>query len=148
MAGEIIAFLRLLRLFPAIIATITSPEFLALKIARTLCVLLQKDDLWHLLFIVCRALYAPMRVLRLADTKTPGMDKLYYYLRCTDEMLKKFLPQLNDLTKTVFTESMKEFLKEAKKSDGDEEEDEVSSSDDEDDVTDADPSSLPFSELV
>ena len=124
-AGEIIGFFRLFRLRPAIIATITSPEFLALKIARPLCALLQKDDLWHLLFIVCQALYDPMWVLRLADTKTPGMDNIYYYLRRTDEMLKKFLPQLNELTKTVFTESMKDFLKETHKSDGDDKEEEV-----------------------
>ena len=36
-------------------------------------------------------LYAPMRVLRLADQKTPSMDKLYYYVCQTDVNLSKYI---------------------------------------------------------
>ena len=36
---------------------------------------------------MCRALYAPMRVLRLADQKSAAMDKLNYYVLQTDRML-------------------------------------------------------------
>jgi hypothetical protein len=36
---------------------------------------------------MCRALYAPMRVLCLADQKMPAMDKLNYYVLQTDRML-------------------------------------------------------------
>ena len=36
---------------------------------------------------MCRALYAPMQVLRLADQKSPAMDKLYYNVLQTDRML-------------------------------------------------------------
>ncbi len=41
---------------------------------------------------MCRALYAPMRVLRLADQQVPGMEKLYYYVLKTDQMLLRWLP--------------------------------------------------------
>ena len=36
-------------------------------------------------------MYAPMRVLRLADQKKPAMDKLFYYVSQTDRMLPKYL---------------------------------------------------------
>ncbi len=38
------------------------------------------------------ALYAPMRVLRLADQQVPGIEKLYYYILQTDRMLLRWLP--------------------------------------------------------
>ncbi len=41
---------------------------------------------------MCRALYAPMRVLRLADQEVLGMEKLYYYVLQTDRMLLRWLP--------------------------------------------------------
>ena len=49
------------------------------------------DDFWKYLFVMCRALYAPMRVLRLADQKSPAMDKLYYFVLQTDRMLPLWL---------------------------------------------------------
>ena len=39
---------------------------------------------------MCRALYAPMRVLRLADQKSAAMDKLNYYVLQTDQMLAMY----------------------------------------------------------
>ena len=36
-----------------------------------------------------------MRVLLLADQKTPAMDKLYFYVLQTDEMLPKWLSELD-----------------------------------------------------
>ena len=44
------------------------------------------------LFLMCRVLYAPMRVLRLADQQTALMDKLYFYVLQTDRILLKLLP--------------------------------------------------------
>ncbi len=41
---------------------------------------------------MCRTLYAPMHVLRLADQQVPGMEKLYYYILQTDWMLLRWLP--------------------------------------------------------
>ena len=45
---------------------------------------------------MCRALYAPMRVLRLADQKSPAMDKLYYYVLQTDRMLAMYCKDADD----------------------------------------------------
>ena len=44
------------------------------------------------LFLMCRILYAPMRVLRLANQQMTSMDKLYFYVLQTDRMLIKWLP--------------------------------------------------------
>jgi hypothetical protein len=39
---------------------------------------------------MCRALYAPMQVLCLADQKLPAMDKLNYYVLQTDRMIAMY----------------------------------------------------------
>jgi len=94
MAGEQISLLRLLRLRNALKATVTSKEFVDLKVFKGASDILLCDDFWKYLFVMCRALYAPMRVLRLADQKSPAMDKLYYYVLQTDDMLLKYLGDL------------------------------------------------------
>ena len=91
MAGEHIALLRLLRLKTALRATITSKEFVDLRVFPKQTTILMSDDFWKYLFSMCRALYAPMRVLRLADQKTPAMDKLLYFVHQTDRMLPLWL---------------------------------------------------------
>jgi hypothetical protein len=53
---------------------------------------LNNDNFWLYLFVMCCALYAPMSVLRLADQQVPGMEKLYYYILQTDRMLLRWLP--------------------------------------------------------
>ncbi|KAL3766558.1 hypothetical protein ACHAWU_007798, partial [Discostella pseudostelligera] len=87
MAGEHIALLRLLRLKNALRSTIASKEFMDLKQFKAEATILSSDAFWKYLFVMCRALYAPMRILRLADQKTPAMDKLYYYVLQTDRQL-------------------------------------------------------------
>lgn len=84
MAGEHIGLLRLLRLKNALRSTIMSKEWMDLRIFHGDAAILMNPDFWKLLFVMCRALYAPMRLLRLADQKTPAMDKLYYYVLQTD----------------------------------------------------------------
>jgi len=44
-----------------------------------------------------------MRVLRLADQKTPAMDKLYYYVLQTDQMLHKYLEEAENLVNKFLT---------------------------------------------
>jgi hypothetical protein len=103
MAGEHIALLRLLRLKNALRSTITSMEWINLNMFHSDCAILMNPDFWKLLFVMCRALYAPMRVLRLADQKTPAMDKLYYYVLQTDRMLPIYLQEAEDLCKQFLT---------------------------------------------
>ena len=92
MGGELISLLRLLRLKDALRSTINSKEFLDLNNFKEECCVLNNDNFWMYLFLMCRVLYAPMRVLRLADQQTASMDKLYFYVLQTDRMLIKWLP--------------------------------------------------------
>jgi hypothetical protein len=90
MAGEHIAILRLLRLKNALLATIYSKEFKDLRVFDSVCQVLMNPDFWKWTFVICRALYAPMQVLRLADQKSAAMDKLNYDVLQTDRMLAMY----------------------------------------------------------
>ncbi len=92
MAGEQIALTRLLCLRDALKSTINSKELMDLNIFKPETFVLNSDNFWLYLFVMCRALYAPMHVLRLADQQVPGMEKLYYYILQTDWMLLRWLP--------------------------------------------------------
>ena len=91
MAGEHIALLRLLRLKDALQSTITSPEFIHMNQFKSTAAVLMREEFWKYLFVMCRALYAPMRLLCLADQKIAAMDKVYYYVLQTDRMLPFWL---------------------------------------------------------
>ena len=92
MGGELISLLRLLHLKDAFRSTINSKEFLGLNNFKEECCVLNNDNFWMYLFLMCHVLYAPIRVLRLADQETVSMDKLYFYVLQTDRMLIKWLP--------------------------------------------------------
>ena len=81
MGGELISLLRLLRLKDALRSTINSKEFLDLNNFKEECCVLNNDHFWMYLFLMCRVLYAPMRVLRLADQQTASMDN-YIFTFC------------------------------------------------------------------
>ena len=91
MAGKHIAILRLLRLKNALLSTVNSKEFIQLRAFQSVCQVLMNPDFWKWVFVMCRALYSPMRVLRLADQQTPAMDKLHYYVLQTDRMLGMYV---------------------------------------------------------
>jgi hypothetical protein len=92
MAGEQIALTRLLCLRDALKSTINSNEIMDLNNFKPATFVLNNDNFWLYLFVMCHALYAPMRVLCLADQQVPGMEKLYYYVLQTDRMLLRWLP--------------------------------------------------------
>ena len=54
-------------------------------------IVLENNEFWKYLFTLCRSLYAPMRILQLADQKIPMMDKLHYYVCQTDKLLAKYV---------------------------------------------------------
>ena len=111
MAGEHIALLRLLRLKDALRSTIASKEFIDLKLFRSEAAILASDAFWKYLFVMCRALYAPMRILRLADQKTPAMDKLYYYVLQTDKQLPKWMKIAEDHGYELLTDPVLEVMR-------------------------------------
>ena len=105
MAGEHIAILRLLRLKNALLATINSKEFKDLRVFDSVCQILMNPDFWKWTFVMCRALYAPMRVLRLADQKSAAMDKLNYYVLQTDRMLAMYCKDADERGAGLLTPS-------------------------------------------
>jgi hypothetical protein len=54
-------------------------------------IVLENNEFWKYLFTLCRSLYAPMRILRLANQKISAMDKLHYYVCRTDKLLAKYV---------------------------------------------------------
>ena len=110
MGGNIIALLRPLRLRDPLVATIVTAEFRKLNCWRSFSSLAQNEGLWEYIFKVCRAFYPVMRVLRLADSKIPVMDKLYFYVRMADHMMEKYLPDVESAYKSVVTDDFLSIL--------------------------------------
>ena len=88
-------------------ATVTLTEFCSLNAFDNAAQLLLVQNIWKYLFIMCCALYAPMRVLHLADIKTAGMDKFYYYVLQVDMMLLLYLRQTEVLAEDLLTNNIK-----------------------------------------
>ena len=110
MAGHQIALLRILRLKPALQATVTSPEFKALDIFQEVGRVLLKDEFWVYLFLMCRALYAPMRVLRLADQKVAAMDKLHFFVCQANSVMPRYLAEAEHHMNELVTDGIKAVL--------------------------------------
>ena len=111
MAGHCIALLRILSLKQALQATVTSPEFQELRAFGEIARVLLKEEFWMYLFLMCRAIYAPMRVLRLADQKVAAMDKLYYFLCQANVMLPRYLNEAEHHATNLMTEGIKTVIK-------------------------------------
>jgi hypothetical protein len=92
MAGEQIVLTCLLRFRDELKSTINSKEFMDLNNFKPETFVLNNDNFWLYLFVMCHALCAPMRVLHFADQQVPGMEKLYYYVLQTDQMILRWLP--------------------------------------------------------
>jgi hypothetical protein len=69
------------------------------------CCVLNNNNFWMYLFLMCRVLYASMCVLRLADQQTASMDKLYFYVLQTDGMLIKWLPDYQKKSSELLRDS-------------------------------------------
>ena len=102
MAGYFIAFHRLLRLRLALMATLASAEYKGLKIKAKVVTRAEKSvedvEMWEGLFVLVRCLFPPLRVLRLADKQTPGMDQLYCFVRRTDQAMEKLIKPISEMS--------------------------------------------------
>jgi hypothetical protein len=119
MAGHFIAFQRMLRLKDALSSTIASSEFIRLRVAKEETLLLKDETLWECLSDIVRAAFPALRVLRLADKKTAGMDKLYYYVRKTDVTITLRADKLNHIASKEVQTKLKSFLSTVKTDDDD-----------------------------
>lgn len=145
MAGEIISILRVHRLGDVLKNTCTCPAFVQVGEFTDVSLLLLRDSFWDFLFKLCRAFYAQMRIIRLADQKTGAMDKLMYYVLQADSMLEKYLPEVETAWTDFHTGRVEEIMTSpntkskkavAKKADSDSSDSESSSEDEESDVDD------------
>jgi hypothetical protein len=140
MVGEQIALTCLLRLRDALKSTINSKEFMDLNNFKPETFVLNNNNFWLYLFVMCCALYAPMRVLHLADQQVPGMEKLYYYVLQIDRMLLRWLPDAEirvsvlhrDGTYNAMT-NMDEYVFDEEATDSSSDDDKEEDSDDDDD---------------
>jgi hypothetical protein len=70
---------------------VTSPEFRDLGVFLDIAWVVLTEEFWVLIFLLCRAVYPQLRILRLADQKVPAMDKLAYYIAQANRLTPKFL---------------------------------------------------------
>jgi hypothetical protein len=91
MAGYFTAFHRMLRLKPALEATLASADFIGLKLTKPVVKkvidFLKDPGMWNAMHVLTRCLFPALRVLRLADKSEPGFDCLNYYIRRTDNAM-------------------------------------------------------------
>ena len=102
--------LRILRLREALVATVSSPEFINLKAFKNIATLILNPHFWKYFFLLSRAIYTFLRILRLGDCKTPGMDKLLYYVLQADCLLPMHLKSAEEYGEKFLTEEVTEVL--------------------------------------
>ena len=102
MAGWIIAFHCLMRLKEPLISTVSCAEWHNYKFGSSNKKkkdapnhIVNDPKFWQEVCILVQAMYPVLRVLRLADSNSAGMDKLYYYVRQTMVALEKSRETLN-----------------------------------------------------
>ena len=84
MAGEVLQFLRVLRLKTALQATTRDQVFVDYKKFGFVTDILNSTAYRDSLFTIIQACYPMFRILRIADTMIGGVNMLYYCVRQTD----------------------------------------------------------------
>ena len=93
------AMMRLLRLKQALMATIHQQRFTDLTLNETVAMAVQdieNPDFWKCLYIILRAVFPALRLLRYCDKSKPAMDKIYYLSYHTTQALEQSESVLND----------------------------------------------------
>ena len=83
---------------------------------------MSSEEFWNWHFAIIEACYPVFHILRLADMKIGGMDKLYFYIRLKDRVLQPAMENViafwksqrmptMDMSKIKLTKSDKEWLK-------------------------------------
>lgn len=94
MGGELIQLLRVLRLKDALTECVASKAFRELKHFAVVGEVLLHEGFWDLLWYVCKALYPMYRLLRLADMKIGGIDKVKYFMHQIDRLLQQSVDEV------------------------------------------------------
>ena len=86
------AMMRLLRLKQALMATIHQQRFTDLSLNETVAMAVQvieNKEFWKCLYIILRAVFPALRLLRYCDKSKPAMDKIYYLSYRTTQALQQ-----------------------------------------------------------
>ncbi len=81
--------------------TINLNQFFNLNKFKEECFVLNNDNFWLHLFLMCCVFYTRMRLLRLANLQSAAMDKLYFYVLQTDPMMVRWLPNCKQKSKEL-----------------------------------------------
>ena len=95
MGGWVYCLARMFRLKEPLRQALTEANVKKWKVDPKMVAILEMKNFWTILYHFLRMCYAPLKILRLADRKEPGMDKLYYFVRLTDKMLKEYRRTMN-----------------------------------------------------
>ena len=93
------AMMRLLRLKQPLRATIHQHKFVDLSVndsVRAAVRDIKDDKFWKCLYILLRAVFPALRLLRYCDKSTPAMDKIFFLSHRTAEAIKQLEEFLND----------------------------------------------------
>ena len=106
MAGHQISLLRVLRLKDNFQATVTLAEFKEMNQLEKIVYIFLQDSLQQYLFVMCCAMYAPMRLLCIANQKISKMDKLHFFVLQTNRMPPIWLKDVEERIENLFTAAM------------------------------------------
>ena len=93
------AMMRLLRVRKALTATIHQQKFVDLSVKENVHAAVRDITdamFWKRIYIVLRAVFPALRLLRYCDKSTPAMDKIYHLSHRTTVALEKSEQDLND----------------------------------------------------
>jgi hypothetical protein len=68
--------------------------------------ILKNDTLYKLMAVLCPTVFPQLRILRLADSQAAGMDKLFFYVRKADVMLKDAMTALDGIQREQIYDEM------------------------------------------
>jgi len=89
MGGKALELLRMLRLKDTLAECMTNRVFWDNKQFHFLGEVLKIEEYWDLHFAVCQSLYPLYRLLRLADMKIRGINKVKYYVHQVDHLMEE-----------------------------------------------------------
>ncbi len=103
MAGEVLQFLHFFHLKTTLQASTQDPVVVDYKKFGFLADIFNSTQFWKCPIAIIQALYPAYHILRIADTMVGGMDKLYFYIRQTDRLLK---PRMENVMKMFLDSKM------------------------------------------
>ena len=104
MAGFFYAMHRALRLSPALLATVHSTKWAAFLKGNNKAVIkraeadIKDKPFWKRVYILLRAVWPVLKLLRISDSNKPGMDKMFYLNYKTTQAIEKSKEALDDVT--------------------------------------------------